>query len=384
MAIVNINEIMEGLLMNIMIAAGYAAPKSGNFIASILALGRRLRESGDRVVFVFPEEREWIRWLREEKFAVEILSKSSKVGAKEADQLLMLLKLIKKYQINLIHSHFSLFHHTLVFHRNKLENIKIIIHDHMGFGLSPNMAIQYFNLAAYSLLYRMKNINVIAVMEKKKNAYILLKNKWFVPNGLSLERYIHRSMEREQCRKELGLKNSDKCVFLLGWDLKRKGLDIALKAVQKCREIDDNICFGMIGVGAEPTDYAKEFIHRETGIDPSEPWIHFFDSYEDMFAVYRAVDVYLMASRHEGFPYALLESISQDAPVVVSNIPSTKWARVYHNSYFYPTEDVDACAGEILRALSNGRKETNSAEIVTRYGIDQWCDKVIEIYRTVN
>lgn len=54
MAIVNTNEIMEGLLMNIMIAAGYAAPKSGNFIASILALGRRLRESGDRVVFVFP------------------------------------------------------------------------------------------------------------------------------------------------------------------------------------------------------------------------------------------------------------------------------------------------------------------------------------------
>lgn len=253
----------------------------------------------------------------------------------------------------------------------------------MGFGLSPNIAIQYFNLAAYSLLYRMKNINVIAVMEKKKNAYILLKNKWFVPNGLSLERYVHRSMGREQCRKELGLKNSDKCVFLLGWDLKRKGLDIALKAVQKCREVDENICFGMIGVGTTPTDYVKKFIQHETGIDPSEPWIHFFDSYEDMFAIYRAIDVYLMSSRHEGFPYALLESISQEVPVVVSDIPSTKWARLYNNSYFYPTEDIDACADAILRALSNRWKKTNSAEIIDRYGIDQWCDKVIEIYRTI-
>ena len=106
--------------MNIMIAADYATPKSGNFIASILALGRRLRESGDYVVFVFPEEREWVRWLREEKFDVEILSKSSKDERSEAEQLQMLLKLIKKYQINLIHSHFGLFHHILVFHRNKL------------------------------------------------------------------------------------------------------------------------------------------------------------------------------------------------------------------------------------------------------------------------
>lgn len=369
--------------MNVMIAANYVAPKSGNFIASILALGRRLRESGDQVVFVFPEEREWICWLREEKFAVEVLSKISNKGAMKADQLQVLLKLIDKYQINLIHSHFGLFHHTLIFHRNKLANIKIIIHDHMGFGLSPNMLIQYFNLAAYSLLYQMENINVIAVMEKKKNAYLLLRNKWFVPNGLSLERYIHQSMNQKECRKELGLKQSDKCVFLLGWDLKRKGLDIALKAVQKCRETDENICFGMIGVGAEPTNYVKEFIQRETGIDPSEPWIHFFDSWEDMFAVYRAIDVYLMASRHEGFPYALLEAISQSAPVVVSDISSTKWASSYDNSYFYPTENVDACANAILKAVSNGRKENNSAEIVTRYGINQWCDKVLEIYHTV-
>ena len=371
--------------MNILIAADYSAPKSGNFIASILALGRKLRESGDHVVFAFPEEREWVRWLREEKFDVEILSalRKSSIGADEANQLQVLLKLIDKYQINLIHSHFGMFHHAFVFHRNKLADIKIIIHDHMGFGVSSNMIIRYFKLAAYSFLYQMMHINVIAVMDKKKNACIFLKNKWFVPNGLSLERYIDRSLSREECRKELGLKNSDKCVFLLGWDLKTKGVDIALKAIHKCREKDDNICLGIIGVGSGPADFAKDFIRQETGFSPSEPWIHFFDSYEDMFAVYRAIDVYLMASRSEGFPYALLEAISQDTPVVVSDIPSTKWASLYNNSYFYPTEDIDACADTLLRALANGRKETNSAEIVARYGIDQWCDKVIEVYRTI-
>lgn len=190
-------------------------------------------------------------------------------------QLQILLNLIEKYQIDLIHSHFGMFHHALVFQRNKLGNIKIVLHDHMDFGLTPNIVIQKLRMAVYSVLYQMKHISVISVMEKKNNAYVFLKKKWFVPNGISLERYITRSMSREECRKALGLKANDKCVFLLGWDLKRKGLDIALKAIQKCREMDTSICFGMIGVGTRPADYAIKFIAKETGLNPVEPWIHF-------------------------------------------------------------------------------------------------------------
>lgn len=62
--------------MNIMIAADYAPPKSGNFIASVIALGRRLRDRGDRVVFAFPKEREWTDWLRSEGFCVEFVNRT--------------------------------------------------------------------------------------------------------------------------------------------------------------------------------------------------------------------------------------------------------------------------------------------------------------------
>ena len=291
-----------------------------------------------------------------------------------------LLRLIEKYQIDLIHSHFGMFHHALVFQRNKFGNIKIVLHDHMDFGLKPNIVIQKVRLAIYSVLYQMKHISVISVMEQKNNAYVFLKNKWFVPNGLSLERNITQHMSREEWRKALGLKDNDKCVFMLGWDLKRKGLDIALKAVQKCREMDTTICFGMIGVGTEPADYAKKFIEKETGINPAESWIHFFDSYEDMFAVHHAVDAYLSASRKEAFSYGLLEAISQNSPVVVSDIPGTKWAVLYSNSFFYPVEDVGACSAAISKALLSGRKKTNTSEVVDKYGIEKWCDKIIEIY----
>ena len=36
--------------MNILIAADYATPKSGNFVASVLELGIHLRENNDNVV----------------------------------------------------------------------------------------------------------------------------------------------------------------------------------------------------------------------------------------------------------------------------------------------------------------------------------------------
>ncbi|MDM8247281.1 glycosyltransferase family 4 protein [Lacrimispora saccharolytica] len=368
--------------MNVMIAADYAAPKSGNFVASMIALGKKLKINGDYVLFVFPTEKEWISWFRKEGLTVRIVNRACD-REREQHQLEALIELVSEYQIDLIHSHFGMFHHELVYNRCTFKNVKIILHDHMDFSLKPHIAIQYIRTAIYSFIYSLKDINVISVMEEKNKAYIFLKNKCFLPNGLSLERHIEYSMTREECRNKLGLGRQDKCVFMLGWDLKRKGLDIALKAVQKCRENDSNICFGIIGVGTVPTNNVKKFIERETGIDSAEPWIHFFDSYEDMFAVHRAVDVYLSASRKEAFSYGLLESISQNTPVVVSDISGTRWAEMYNNCFFYPVEDMDACADAILKALSSGRKDTNSSEIVARYGIDQWCDKVIEIYSTV-
>ncbi len=191
-------------------------------------------------------------------------------------------------------------------------------------------------------------------------------------------------MTRTECRESLRVKDTDKVCLLLGWDLKRKGLDIVMKAVNKCRESDPNIILGVIGAGrGKPADYAETFIRRETEFSPNEPWIRYFNDYEDMFAVHRAIDVYISASRKEAFSYGLLGSISQDTPIVVSDVPGTKWSAEYSNSYFYPVEDYKACAEAIMKALKTGRVKTNSAEMIEEYGIDQWCDKVLEVYSTV-
>ena len=368
--------------MNVMIAATYSAPKSGNFIPSVIALGRLITRNGGTAVYVVPEERDWADWIRKEGFDIVITGKQT---MKSDNQIELLKQLIEKYQIDIIHLHFGMFHHVATHHTKELKDVKIIIHDHMGFSPHSNMLKQRLLLIVHSLEYVLKGISLIAVQKKKAESYLLLRKKWYIPNGLSLERNIDYSMTREECRETLGVKPSDKVCLLLGWDMKRKGFDIALKAIKKCRKMDSDIVLGLIGLGqGAPDNNTREFMARETpDIDPDEPWIKYFNNYEDIFAVYRAVEVYLMASRNEGLPYSVLEAISQDTPIVVSDIHENRFAKSYSNSYYYPVEEIDACAEAIMKAMKTGFIETNSAEFLKKYGVDEWCQRILEVYDIV-
>lgn len=368
--------------MNVMIAAYYSAPKSGNFISSIIALGRLIRQKGGTVVYVFPEERDWAKWIREEGFEVVAVGSQS---LEEDRQLIVLQTLIKKYQTELLHLHFGIFHHAIIHDRKAIKDVNIIVHDHMGFSVQTDMKKQYIVSAVRSLEYSLKKINLIAVQKKKTASYIFLRNKWFIPNGLSLERYIKYPTTCEECRQTFGIKPSEKICLILGWDMKRKGFDVALKAIKKCREIDSNIVLGIIGVGrGAPSDAAKEFMKNETpDIDPYEGWIKYLDDYEDIFTVFKAVDVYLMTSRKEGMPYSVLEAISQETPTVISDIQENRFAKGYNNSYFYSVEDSDACAKAVMNALQVGRIKTNSQRVIKKYGIEKWCQDVLKVYDVV-
>lgn len=364
--------------MNVLIAANYGAPKSGNFVASLIALGRRLRKDGNNAYFVFPKQTDWISWFEREGFTAEVYDFESR---STDEQFAKVTELVEKYGIDIIHTHFGMFRPAIVKNRSKIKNVKILVHDHMGYYVDHSVFLQRIGFALLSAEYAFKKIRVAAVQKKKTDAYLFLPKKWYVPNGLSLERNVLHSMTREECRAELGLAPEEKVCFILGWDLKRKGLDTALKAVKKCREKDESIVLGIIGAGeGAPTDFAKDFIKNEGGFDPNEPWIRYFNNFEDMFAVHRAIDVYLSTSRQEGFPYGILEAISQDSPIVASDIVSQLWASEYTNCHFYPVEDPDKCAEAILDALAQGRCETNSAQIIDRYSVDRWCDKIVSIY----
>lgn len=261
--------------------------------------------------------------------------------------------------------------------------MKIIVHEHMEYPAGRSRVYQAMKYARKSFIYRMKNIEIICVNRYVNMAHFGTKH-WFIPNGLSLKRNAFSEMEmtREECRNRLCIQDNEKLVMFLGWDLYRKGLDVAIKAVKECRKTNPNLILGIVGLGTMPTPNQKgiDYIKEHTDICPFEKWIHFLPNTEDMFAYYRASDVYLSSSRSEAFSYGILEAISQNIPVVVSDIKGTRWCTKYSKSFVYPVEDHQKCADAIINAIDVGCNLSNGKEICSEYSIDKWCDMIMKVY----
>lgn len=362
--------------MNILIAAYYTAPFGGNFIGSMQDLALKIREKGDNIVFLFPllqsGKRPWVHWLENSGYQVILAD----LNAKEEQQIEFLRDVLDKNQIDLIHLHFDMYFGLVMHHSEVFAKCKVLIHDHMGYSTGHSIIKQRIRFALYSAIYFKRGYGLITVSKQKKKAYPFLAKKWYIPNGLSLKRNVDHFASREETRQELGVQDDQILVTLLGWDMKRKGVDIAAKAVSKLYEEGKNVVLGLLGGSAKQY---HSFI-RQYGVDPESPWINYLDGREDIYSLHRAADVFLSASRDEGFPYAILEAISQETPVVVSDIPETRWALEYNKCSVYPVEDFNACADAIMQSASFGRNKSNADDLVDRFSIDNWCKNVIEKY----
>ena len=313
--------------------------------------------------------------MEKEGFKVYLTSKN-----KSDDEILTFLKTtIENHKIDILHIHFGMFHRIVINHTKELP-VKVLIHDHMDFAEGSNRIKQKIRCAAQSLIYRKNKVAIASVNPKKDSAYCFARH-WYVANGLSFIRNTDKSEAREEVRSGLGISPDEKVCLFLGWDVHRKGLDIAVKAVNEIRKNNPNVLLGVIGMGDPPNQERLSFISDNTGIDPSSPWIKYFPNRENMFDYHRAVDVYLSASRSEAFSYGILEAISQNTPVAVSDIKGTSWCHQYSKAVIYSTEDYMACADAINRALLLGRSESNADEIVRDYSIEKWYTQMIEVYK---
>lgn len=371
--------------MNVLILADYRTPKSGNFIASILDLGIELRSLGNSVTYIFPDNNggyTWCGWIEKNQFRVLLFDEKQA----EETQVCQIKAIVEENKIDIIHSHFGYLHRLLLFNHRKIgKQVKLVFHDHMDFNEIVNIRKQKMGVMKQALLYRIFDAYVISVMAKKNRAYWLAggKRHWYVANGLSLNRAEQDNRSRGELRTEIGVKPDEKLALFLGWDLHRKGLDIAVKSVEKYRGKNPNLKLGVIGAGhGEPYKKTVEFLEK-AGCNAYEDWIIYLNDYEDIFALNRAIDVYISASRAEAFSYGILESISQDNPVVVSDIEGTSWSWEYDKCVSFRSEDVDDCVAALEKALAMEKNKSNYRMMISRYSNDVWCKKVIDIYNKI-
>lgn len=361
--------------MNVLILGDYRAPCGGNFIGSLHDLAKKFQHDDmGKLVFVFPEEKQWINLL------CKYNCKTYFVEPDGNNSIEKIKKIVEDEAIDLIHIHFGFMQRRIVDAFGGSGNLRIVIHDHMDYGVDDVMIKVLIRQMASSLYYRLKNVSLISVMAKKSKGYFLLgKRNYYIPNGLSYIRNIDTNGDIDGIRNKLNLKQKKVCLFL-GWDSNRKGIDIAIQAAQKLYQQDKSWVLAVVGYGEKPNVDVLRSLEQLCGICNFENFVRFLPSTEDMFSYHKMADVYLSASRKEAFSYGLLEAISQNTPIVASNIEGTKWANGYSKYFEYDTENSEACKRAILRAYDMKSSASNNIKFIEDYSIDLWIDSVLKVY----
>ena len=117
--------------------------------------------------------------------------------------------------------------------------------------------------------------------------------------------------------------------------------------------------------------------------------VRFLGWRRDLATIYGASDVFLLTSRNEGTPVALIESLAAGVPGVstdVGGVRDVMSGDAGDIGYWAPYDDAAGLAAAVSTLLSDPQRrramgERGRASVVTRYGIDRLVDDVDALYR---
>lgn len=165
-----------------------------------------------------------------------------------------------------------------------------------------------------------------------------------------------------------------------------KGVDIAVKAISLVRESGRKVNL-VISVGAD-LEGVMSFVASSLG-DMEEPpeWIQFIKARDDIATYYHAADIFLSASRTEGFCAAVLEAFYCGCEVVQTNI--REHSLDVPECLLCRPEDPENLAEIIMAALEENpsvkleRLCKQKEYIEQTYPVDNWVKGCLKVYHTM-
>lgn len=182
---------------------------------------------------------------------------------------------------------------------------------------------------------------------------------FLIPIGINLDYFPKQTMERKKVtREKLGVPQS---AFVIGSFQKDgvgwgdgiepkliKGPDIFLETVRRLKN-------GIPELYVLLTGPSRGYIRRgleEMGV----PYKHtYYKHYPEVGEMFAALDLYIVASRQEGGPKAILESMASGVPLVTTRVgQAMDMVRHGENAFMTDVEDVEALASFALQVYRSG------------------------------
>jgi len=228
-----------------------------------------------------------------------------KEGKKDLKYLFELQKIIKENDIKIIHSHNygSKFWSILCKIFNPSLKLLFTIHSITTFNGQNKLKIFLHNM------FINENI-AISNSVKDVSEKCGVKNIKRIYNGINTKKY-----DLARCSHE-----DFKIINVARVNHKIKGQDILIKAVYECKkqgyDFKCDFVGGIYDYGEKSYDYLKNLIEE---YDLREN-IRFMGNREDVEQLFSQYDIFVSASREEGFGLTIIEAMSAKIPVISSNV----------------------------------------------------------------
>ncbi|MDX1374437.1 MAG: glycosyltransferase family 4 protein [Burkholderiales bacterium] len=198
-------------------------------------------------------------------------------------------------------------------------------------------------------------------------------------NGIDLEQFNPGAVPawRGSTRAEIGCGPRDTVFLFVGTDFERKGLDTAIEALAHA----NSQAFWLVVIGQDRDLARYEAQARRAGVAAR---VRFVGAREDVRPYYAAADCFVLPSRYDPFPNAVLEALAMGLPAIVSErCGAAEVLRERGGGFVTPPDDTMDLARSMHqadRALRDGALQRVARATAERFGVDAMGRRLVDLY----
>ncbi|NLX61109.1 MAG: glycosyltransferase [Tissierellia bacterium] len=325
---------------------------TGGAKTHILSLMKELRRLIDAKIICFIEDTFYYDLLKE-GINIEVFKQKSRMDMSVTKRL---VEEIEGEDYDIIHCHGARANFIAMFLKDRVKKPMVTtIHSDYRLDFNDNIYKKIVFTPLNALALR-KFDYYIAISDEFKDMLVergFSKDKIFVVyNGIDLEEEV-KYVSKEEFLKRYNIDAQDKIIvgIIARLDLV-KDHETFIKGAKRVLEKRKDVVFLIAGTGKDEARI-KNMV-KELDI---EEYVHFLGYVEDQYSFFNAIDINVLTSLSESFPYAILEGAKLKKPVISTDVGGiSHLIEDGYNGWLIRVRDYEALGDRLLYFMENREK----------------------------